>query len=101
ALLLILTLAVLTGLPPRAVPAADESAKAAIDFAEEILPLLQANCVGCHGPDLQESNYRLDVRDKALAAADRGEPPIVPGKSGESPLIRYVSGTDEELHMPP
>jgi mono/diheme cytochrome c family protein len=72
-----------------------------VDFARDVRPLLAKHCFDCHGADLQESNYRLDVRRIALAGGDYGEAAIVPGKSAESRLIRYVAGVDEDLTMPP
>jgi hypothetical protein len=33
----------------------------AIDFGTEVLPILQANCIRCHGAELQEGNLRLDT----------------------------------------
>lgn len=70
------------------------------DFAEHVQPILASHCYQCHGPDSQESNYRLDIRARALGRGDRGQP-IVIGDSNASPLIRYVSGEDEEMAMPP
>src|SRR5262245_44122093 len=72
-----------------------------VDFVVDIRPILAKHCYACHGPTKQESGYRLDRKQAALGMADRGERPIVPGKSGESSLVRFVSGADEETVMPP
>lgn len=72
-----------------------------VDFEEDIVPLLAAHCFKCHGAKKHESNYRLDVKKIALAAADFGEPAIIPGKSAQSPLIHFVAGTDPDVVMPP
>lgn len=73
-----------------------------IDFARDVQPLLAKACIRCHGAKLQESNYRLDVRQVALATADRGDAPIVPGDADASPLFRFVSHTDVDgTIMPP
>ena len=73
-----------------------------IDFAKDVQPIFAAHCYACHGPDKQESNFRLDVRVKALGTADLGDPPIVAGNGSESPLIAYVSGSNEDdIVMPP
>ncbi|HEU0119385.1 MAG TPA: PSD1 and planctomycete cytochrome C domain-containing protein [Bryobacteraceae bacterium] len=71
------------------------------DFVRDVRPLLAKRCFGCHGPALQKSHLRLDRRADALHGGESGVPAIVPGKSGESLLIRYVSGTDAKLVMPP
>lgn len=31
------------------------------DFERDVLPILKSHCVRCHGPELQESNIRLDT----------------------------------------
>ncbi len=88
--------------------AADESpaplppaAARAVDFAADIQPLLAKNCAACHGQDLQEGGLRLDQKSAALAGGDSG-PEFTPGKSGESRLIRWVSGVNEQqIIMPP
>src|SRR5262249_25374985 len=74
---------------------------AAPDFARDVLPILERSCFRCHGPDKQKSGYRLDVRDIALKGGDSGKPAIIPHNAKASPLIRYVSGEDEEIFMPP
>jgi mono/diheme cytochrome c family protein len=72
-----------------------------VDFARDVRPILEKSCFGCHGPDKQKSGYRLDVRDAALKGGESGERAIVPHDAKGSPLIRYVSGEDEDLLMPP
>ena len=71
-----------------------------IDFEAGIRPLLVRRCGDCHGPDLQESRLRLDVRHRALRGGDFG-PVIVPGNAAASELIRRVSSDDDEVRMPP
>ncbi|HUY93292.1 MAG TPA: DUF1549 domain-containing protein [Pirellulales bacterium] len=73
---------------------------AKIDFAKDVLPIFEARCRDCHGPEKQKSSYRLDQRQIALAGGDFGEAAIVPGKSGASPLVAYVSGESDTV-MPP
>lgn len=90
-LLLLVTLARLSWLDAQA---------AGPDFVEQVRPIFANHCFECHGPDLQESNYRLDIRTRALGSGDRGQP-IVAGASKSSPLIRYVLREDDETAMPP
>lgn len=74
---------------------------AAPDFAREVRPILERSCFGCHGPEKQKSGYRLDVKDIAIKGGESGEAAMVPHDAGKSPLIRYVSGGDAEMQMPP
>jgi len=72
-----------------------------IDFIRDIQLIFQKNCFDCHGPDKQKNSYRLDAKSIALHGGDYHAPNIIPGKSAESPLIRFVSGLDEKITMPP
>ena len=76
------------------------SAARAVDFAQDIRPLLEKNCVKCHGAEKQKGGYRLDVKDAALHGGDNYAPNIRPGKSAESPLIHFVAGLDPDVKMP-
>ncbi len=80
-------------------PVANQTARR-IDFVRDVQPIFRAKCEDCHGGKKQESTYRLDHRESALRGGDLGRA-IVPGKSGESPLIRYVAGIDSDIKMPP
>ncbi len=73
----------------------------ALDFVKDVRPILERSCFGCHGPEKQKNGYRLDVRAVALKGGESGERAIVPHDAKASPLIRYVSGEDEEMLMPP
>lgn len=73
----------------------------AIEFRRDIEPILVKRCSECHGPDVQKSQLRLDVRADALRGGKSGQPAIVPGQSAASALIARVLTTDEADVMPP
>jgi hypothetical protein len=72
-----------------------------LEFSRDVRPILQQHCYECHGPEKQKSGYRLDVRDIALKGGDSGNAAILPHDAQKSPLIRFVSGEDEDMVMPP
>jgi len=78
-------------------PAADR----AVDFVNDVQPILQATCVKCHGEEKQRADYRLDVKSIAFTGGADHAPNIVPGNSADSPLIHFVAGLDPNLRMPP
>ena len=92
-----LAIAAIAGLLPVAAKAADPT----VDFAREIRPIFQERCLACHGSRAQMHGFRLDRRSDAFRGGDSGVPAIVPGNSADSLLLRYVSGRDPEVVMPP
>jgi len=73
---------------------------AKVDFMRDIRPIFQRACLRCHGPEKQKGDYRVDVREIALKGGESYAPNIIPGKSADSPLIRFISGAGD-LVMPP
>jgi hypothetical protein len=82
------------------VVAAQEPGFAPYAFEAEVRPLLVRRCGDCHGPETQESRLRLDVKHRALKGGDFG-PVILPGRSGESELVRRIETADDKKRMPP
>jgi len=76
-------------------------ADAQVDYVRDVRPILEKHCYECHGAKTQKSGYRLDMRDIAVKGGDIGERAIVAQDAKSSPLIRYVSGEDETILMPP
>lgn len=72
---------------------------AAPDFDRDVRPIL-ARCTPCHGPEKQKGGLRLDRRGDALRGGDSGAV-LVPGKSGDSLLLRRVGSQDKDERMPP
>ncbi|MDB5351728.1 MAG: Protein of unknown function (DUF1553)/Protein of unknown function (DUF1549)/Planctomycete [Planctomycetota bacterium] len=72
----------------------------AIDFGKDVRPILEANCLSCHGPEKQKSGLRLDRKADAMKGGDTGVA-IVPNKSGESDLIARVASEKADFRMPP
>ena len=74
---------------------------APVDFLREVRPIFEAKCFKCHGPEKQKSGFRLDASQVALHGGEAHAPNIVPGQPDRSPLLRFVSGVDREMRMPP
>ena len=64
----------------------------------DVLPILQARCVVCHGKSKQSGGLDLRTQASRLAGGESG-PAIVPGKPDESLLIRKVAA--DLIHPPP
>ena len=72
-----------------------------IDFKTEIEPILLANCIDCHGPDEQESDFRVDRLASLLAGGNSGEPAIIAGKPANSYLLKLIRHEQPDWEMPP
>src|SRR5437868_3583776 len=84
-------------LPARA---ADTTASSIV-FDRDVWPILENNCLRCHGPEKSKSHFRLDDRDLALKGGDNNPDDIVPGNSRRSKLLSYVNGGYKDVVMPP
>ncbi len=74
----------------------------AVDFARDVQPLLRANCYGCHGPSLQNGNFRVDRRRDVLPnRVGANGARIVAGNSSASRLYVRISGNTAGVQMPP
>ena len=72
----------------------------AVDYLEEIKPILQERCYACHGGLKQESSLRLDTTVLALKGGESGAV-ILPRDPQSSLLIQKISDSDEATRMPP
>ena len=74
-------------------------ALAEVDFREQVFPILQRSCIGCHGPDQQLRGLRLDARASVVgASAPRSL--VVLGSPRESELYRRIAGLSAGPRMP-
>lgn len=74
-----------------------------VGYRRDVLPILSDRCFKCHGPDsaTRKAGLRLDQSDAAKAALDSGAPAIVPGKPGDSELVKRIMSKDADEMMPP
>jgi hypothetical protein len=73
---------------------------APISFSSDIQPILNQNCVQCHGGVRQKNGVSFIFREEALGTGKSGRRTIVPGHPDESELIRRVTSSDPDARMP-
>ncbi len=71
-----------------------------VSFSRDIRPILNQNCVPCHGGVRQKNGVSFIFREEALGVGKSGRRTIVPGKPDESELIARVTSKDSEARMP-
>ena len=71
-----------------------------VHFSRDVRPLLNQNCMPCHGGVRQKNGVSFLFREEALGTGKSGKRTIVPGKPDESELIARVTSSDPETRMP-
>lgn len=78
-----------------------KSSEPAVDFTQQIQPVLAKHCYACHGPDVQEGGLRLDQSEQAFKLLESEATAIVPRHPEKSELLARIRTHDEDLQMPP
>ena len=71
-----------------------------VDFTTQVKPIINKNCITCHGGVRQKGGFSLLFRDEALAKTKDGKYAIIPGDPEHSEMIRRINLTDPEDRMP-
>lgn len=71
-----------------------------IDFNTQVKPIINKNCITCHGGVRRNANFSLLFQKDALDTAESGKPAIIPGDPDHSELLRRLTLTDPEEKMP-
>lgn len=71
-----------------------------VHFSRDIRPILNQNCMACHGGVRQKNGVSFLFREEALGTGKSGKKTIVPGKPDESELMARVTSSDSETRMP-
>jgi hypothetical protein len=71
-----------------------------VHFSTDIRPILNQNCVQCHGGVRQKNGVSFIYRDEALGVGKSGKRTIVPGDPDRSELLARVTSKDPDTRMP-
>src|SRR6202000_1029905 len=71
-----------------------------IEFSRDIRPILNQNCVACHGGVRQKTGVSFMFREEALGKGKSGRPTIVPGDPDASEFMARLTTTDAEARVP-
>ena len=81
-------------------PKPKDAIVAHVDFNRDIRPILNSNCMGCHGGVKQAGNVSFSYREQALGKGKSGRPTVVPGSPRQSELMARILSTNPETRMP-
>ncbi len=82
--------------------AEDKPAAGTVNFMKDVLPVLESRCLECHNPDKVKGDLLMHTADAMRKGGDSG-PGIVPGKPGESEILKRVQlpAEDDDIMPPP
>ncbi|MEM7371630.1 MAG: DUF1553 domain-containing protein [Bacteroidota bacterium] len=72
-----------------------------IDFNTQIRPILNNNCLSCHGGVKKNGGLSMLFREEALLPTKSGKHAIVPFHPEQSELLHRIAHHDPEERMPP
>ncbi|MEM6979876.1 MAG: c-type cytochrome domain-containing protein, partial [Planctomycetota bacterium] len=75
------------------------TAREQVDYVNDVLPILETYCIGCHTADDPEGGLVMESHDALLAGGDSG-PAITAGVANSSRLFLMAAGKLEPV-MPP
>ncbi len=74
--------------------------KESISYYQQIRPIFQAHCQGCHQPAKAGGEYVMTVFAQLVQGGESGEAAIVPGQPDASHLMEEITPHDGEAEMP-
>lgn len=71
-----------------------------VDYSTQIKPILNKNCISCHGGVKKQGGFSLLFQEEALGKTKSGKPAIIPGHPEQSSFIQRLHSQDAEEKMP-
>src|SRR5687768_11104128 len=72
-------------------PAASPASRPALElFVDHVRPILEANCIECHGGKATRNGLNLTTREGLMRGGDDG-PAVVPGQAAASLLYKHIT----------
>ena len=70
-----------------------------VDFGKDVKPIFSTHCTSCHSSRVSKSGLNLTSADTISQGGSVSGPVVIPGKSAESPLIKFMTG-EAQPRMP-
>src|SRR5207244_6799191 len=62
-----------------------------VQFSRQVLPLLKRECMVCHSGPAAPNGYSMETAERLVAGGRHGAA-VLPGKGGQSNMVRYLLG---------
>ena len=72
----------------------------AVSYYQDIRPILQANCQGCHQPAKNKGGYVMTNFQKLLAGGEKDGVAIIPGNVAKGALLDQITPVNGSAEMP-
>jgi hypothetical protein len=73
---------------------------ASIDYNNQVKPIINKNCISCHGGVKKQGGFSLLFEQEAKGPTKSGNPAIIPGHPEQSSFIQRLHSKDAEEKMP-
>lgn len=74
--------------------------KETVDYNLHVKPILNKNCISCHGGVKKQGGFSLLFEEEAKGITKSGKPAIIPGHPEKSSFIQRLHSKDPEEKMP-
>ena len=78
----------------------DRPAELTVDYSTQVKPILNKNCISCHGGVKKQGGFSLLFQEEALGKTKSGHPAIVPFHPEKSSFIQRLHSKNPEEKMP-
>ena len=71
-----------------------------VSYHQDIRPIFQAKCHGCHQPAKAEGDYVMTRFEQLIAGGETGDQAILPGNAAQSYLVELITPVNGRAEMP-
>ncbi len=71
-----------------------------VDYNADVKPIINKNCIGCHGGVKQSGDVSFLFEEEMLKPGKSGKIPVVRGNADASEMIRLIESNDPDEKMP-
>jgi len=71
-----------------------------VSYHQDIRPIFQAKCHGCHQPAKAEGDYVMTRFEQLIAGGETGDQAILPGNASQSYLVELITPVNGRAEMP-